>query len=66
MALSEKQEAVRKKVEAELSQYYWFNKVCLDDFPTDEEIDENFQEAVDTVGIQTAYWDAPSIFDLND
>lgn len=36
------------------------NCVCLDQFPTDEEIDKSFDDVVSMVVMETSYWDGPT------
>jgi hypothetical protein len=42
----------------------WFRGVCIEQehFPTDKEIEEDLQGAIQTVCMSTAFWDAPDFF----
>ena len=40
----------------------WFRGVSMDDFPSDQEITEDFDGAVQQVCMNTAYYDAPDFF----
>lgn len=62
--MTERQQKVIAVVKDKLKKYEWFQGVCLNDFPTDAEIDEDFEEAVERVIEETLYWDSPvSIFE---
>ena len=62
--MTELQEKVFNKAKENLQQYPWFSGICCDDMPSDDEIKENFDSAVTTIEMNTAYWDAPNFFDL--
>lgn len=62
MELSPLQEQVVAAVKAWGSTRPWFQGVCLNEFPTDAEIQEDFDGAVQQVCMTTAYWDAPDFF----
>lgn len=58
------QETVFEAAKAKLESEPWFQGVCIDDFPTDDDIRENFQWSVIQVEMQTAYWDAPNFMGM--
>lgn len=39
----------------------WFRGVCLDNLPTDKEIEQNFDGAVASIVFETEYWDNPDV-----
>ncbi len=60
MELTELQQKVFDAARAELKGEPWFQGICMDDFPEDEEILEDFDSAVSAVIIETMFWDGPS------
>ena len=55
---------VAAKVRECLQSEPWFRGVCINDFPTDLEIErDGFKSAVETVIMNTQYWDMPGLFD---
>lgn len=56
---TEKQKKVIEAVKAWGADKKWFRGVCTDNMPEDLAIDEDFDEAVTQVCMETAYWDAP-------
>lgn len=40
----------------------WFRGVCMDNFPEDDEIESNFDDAVTGVCFETAMWDDPNFY----
>jgi len=66
MELTKLQQKVFDEVEKNLKQYSWFSGVCIDNFPTDERIKKDFEECVDDVMMETAYWDAPNFMNLDE
>ena len=63
MMLTEKQKAVADRVKEILKSRSWFKGVCVDDFPTDREIDEDFDGCVAQVEFVTAMWDQPDFLE---
>jgi len=63
MMLTPKQQAVANRVKEILQNKPWFRGVCVDDFPTDREIDEDFDGCVAQVEFVTAMWDAPDFME---
>ncbi len=59
---SDKQQKVFDAAKAQLEQKPWFRGVCCNDFPSDNSIDENFDDAVNSVLFETAMWDDPEFF----
>lgn len=57
--LTPKQTEVANRVKEILSAEPWFKGVCIDDFPSDREIDEDFDGCVAQVMFVTEMWDAP-------
>ena len=57
--LTPKQQAVANSAKKRLQDKPWFKGVCIDDFPSDQEIDDDFEGCVSQVELQTAMWDAP-------
>ena len=56
--LTELQKKVLSKANEICSKESWYSGgYCLDNFPTDEEIEKNFDEAVESVVCLTVYWD---------
>jgi hypothetical protein len=53
-----KQQRVFDTAKARLEKESWYNGVCCDNFPTDQEIDEDFEGAVVSVVMETERWDA--------
>lgn len=56
--LTELQETVANTAKARLYKEPWFRGVCIDEMPSDEEIKADFEGAVTTVMLDTAYHDA--------
>jgi len=59
MPKTELQQKVLLEVEARLKDKPWFKGVCTDKLPTDEAIKEDFLRAVQSVQMETEYWDKP-------
>jgi len=60
MELTEKQKEIFELARAKLEKKPWFKGVCLDDFPTDDEIEIlGKEECVSIVVDETTLWDAP-------
>ena len=59
--LTELQEEVIQQAKLEIQDRPWFKGVCLDQVSkmSDEEIRRSMIKAVQTVGLDTMYWDAP-------
>lgn len=53
------QRRVFNAAKAKLEKKPWFTGVCTDDFPTDVDIQKDFEGSVTQVMMLTAYWDAP-------
>lgn len=60
--LSELQQRVFDAADGKFSSKPWYKGVCLDNFPSDEEIQEDFEGAVTSVYFETAMWDNPDFF----
>jgi len=59
MNLSEKQKEVFRKAKEALQNQSWFKGICMDNFPTDQEIDkEGIEDSVSSVCMETEMWDA--------
>jgi hypothetical protein len=58
--LTEKQQQVFDIVKKRICNKPWFKGVCVDNFPTDKEIDEDFSSAVNMVEMETEMWDDPN------
>lgn len=56
------QQEVLTKVKEILSSEDWFVGVCLDNFPSDDECRNNFDDAVKSVCFETAMWDDPHFY----
>lgn len=56
--LTPKQRKVFEAAKARLEKESWFRGVCCDRFPSDQEIDKDFNEAVTHVIMETEWWDA--------
>lgn len=61
MMLTSKQNAVADKVRSILKDETWFRGIALDNFPSDDEIDADFDGCVSQVICETAYWDDPAV-----
>jgi len=61
MMLSTKQNAVADKVRSILKGKTWFRGIAIDNFPSDDEIDADFDGCVSQVICETAYWDDPAV-----
>jgi len=58
MNLTPKQEEIRKEAAIRLDANDWFKgSVCLDDFPTDAQIDLNREAVISFICMQTQYCD---------
>ena len=57
MKLTKKQLVVFHAAKKQLEKEKWFKGVCIDDFPSDFEIDTDFDGAMQTVILTTEYWD---------
>jgi len=53
-----KQRRVFEAAKTRLKEKSWYNGVCCDNFPTDKEIDKDFEGAVKSVIMETEWWDA--------
>lgn len=60
--LTELQQQVFDEAKKRLKRYDWFCGICMDDFPTDVAIKENFDDAVDGVVMLTEMWDNPNLY----
>lgn len=58
MHLTESQHHLYREVRARIQDRPWFRGVCLDDFPTDLEIERDREAAINCVIDTTAMWDA--------
>lgn len=61
-SLSPLQLSVFEEAKLRLSKFPWFAGVCLDEFPSDEEIEHSFEDAVISVMMETAFWDDPDFY----
>lgn len=61
--LTELQKQVFERAREQLKQKDWFRGVCMDDFPSDFDIQRDGVETSAThVMLATAYWDCPDPF----
>ena len=59
MKLSEKQKEVFKAAKNSLQGKSWYKGICMDNFPTDKEIErDGIESAVQQVCMETEMWDA--------
>jgi hypothetical protein len=65
VCLTELQQKVSDAAKEQLKEYKWFRGVCVNDFPSDQQISEDFEGAVTEVAMTTAMWDSNDFFDLN-
>jgi hypothetical protein len=61
--LTKLQKEVLEKAKQKLRAYQWYKGVCLDNFPSDHDILQSKESAINSVVCETMYWDAPT-FDL--
>ena len=60
--LTEKQEQVFDRAKQMLEGEEWYMGVCMDNFPSDQEIERNgIEESAQSVYCETASWDADCI-----
>lgn len=59
--MTELQQKVIDTVIQRLKHEPWFRGVCLDALPSDQEIEKDFEEAVEQLILDTAYWDDPDV-----
>ena len=60
MTFSKKQQIVLKIAKEKLEKEDWFDGVCLDNFPTDQDIErDGIESCAESVYYETALWDAP-------
>ena len=64
MELTELQEKVFQEAKKRLQDKEWFQGVCMDCFPSDKEIQENFEDAVQAVVCETSYWDETGYWEM--
>ncbi len=57
---TEKQQKVFDAAKNKLKDESWYSGICCDEFPEDEEIDKDFDEAVNSVCFLTAFYDDPN------
>lgn len=63
--LTDKQQSLVLKVTEELQHKPWFKGVCLDNLPTDKEIDRDGEDVwIAQLTLDTEYWDNPNIFNI--
>lgn len=60
--LTELQNKVFNEVLERLEDEPWFKGVCMDNFPEDDYIRDNFEDAVAEVETETAMWDDPDFY----
>ena len=58
--LSKRQNEVFEAAKALLEKEPWYRGVCIDNFPSDEICETDFDRAVSMVYVETAYHDDPS------
>lgn len=59
--MTELQEQVKERARLLLQDEPWFRGVCLDNFPTDEDIRrDGVDEHAQQVALETAMWDDPT------
>lgn len=59
---SDLQEKVITAAKEILQKYSWYSGVCVDNVPSDKEIELDFEEAVQGVVFETAMWDDPDFY----
>lgn len=59
---TKQQEAVNLAKE-KLKDKPWFEGVCIDNLPTEEECKENLEDAVNSIVFETCMWDAPDFME---
>jgi hypothetical protein len=59
---TEKQRQLIDNVRSKLEGKDWFQGVCLDHLPSDREIDDDFDGCVESIIVDTEFWDNPSLF----
>jgi hypothetical protein len=64
--LSPLQQQVVTEVEQQLGKKTWFKGVCMDHFPTDADIADNFDDAVSSVILETEMWDNHDLYSFSD
>jgi hypothetical protein len=64
--MTELQDKVFNAAKKRLEKFNWYKGICLNDFPNDSDIKEDFEDAVTQVMMETAYWDAPNFFNLDE
>lgn len=57
--LHKNQQKVFEAASEQLEKYSWYNGTCMNDFPTEEDCKQNFNDCVAQVVMETMYWDAP-------
>lgn len=62
MNMTPAQEKVFLEAQIRLSVKPWYSGVCFDQFPSDRECQEDFEDAVSYVMVTTAMWDDPDFF----
>ena len=63
--LTELQQRVFDEAKSQLEDEPWFKGICMDNFPEDVEISENFDDAVTGVVLETSMWDDPDFNNLD-
>lgn len=58
--LTNKQKKVFDAAFFRINSKRWFRGICLDNFPSDESIDEDFNGSVNSVIYETEMWDNPN------
>lgn len=62
MSLTTKQKKVYDKALSMLKHEKWYRGVCMDNFPTDKDIERDGTEScASDVFMETAYWDGPTL-----
>jgi hypothetical protein len=62
--LTSLQQKVFDEAKRQLQHEPWFKGICMDNFPTDEAIADNFADAVSDVVLETFMWDDPDFVDF--
>lgn len=61
MNLTRRQDAVFRKAKRILKRKPWYRGVCLDNFPSEQTCKDKPRQAINSVMMETEYWDAPNM-----